>query len=101
MGGAKVPVGTQVSAFINGVQYASTYCIVYNGDTVYSLDVTGDDPNTPDIIEGGVPGETIVFFVGGKKAAQTATWQGGIIVNLNLTVTLPDYHFLYLPLTFR
>jgi hypothetical protein len=99
--GDNVPIGTQVSARINGVQYALSPYLGYNGETVYSLNVPGDDPGTPGIIEGGVPGDTIVFFVGGKQAAQTAIWQGGINVNLNLTVSLPDYHFLFLPLAFR
>ncbi len=99
--GENVPIGTQVSARINGVQYAVSPYTVFNGETVYSLNVPGDDPETPGIIEGGVSGDTIVFFVGSIQAAQTAIWQGGINVNLNLTATLPDYHFLFLPLTFR
>ena len=99
--GENVPIGTQVSARINGVQYAVSPYTVFNGETVYSLNVPGDDPETPGIIEGGVPGDTIVFFVGSIQAAQTAIWQGGINVNLNLTATLPDYHYLFLPLTFR
>jgi hypothetical protein len=99
--GKNVPIGTQVSAYINGVQYALSPYSGYNGETVYSLNVPGDDPGTPGVIEGGVPGDTIVFFVGGHQAAQTAIWQGGSNNELNLTVTLPDYHSIFLPLTFH
>jgi hypothetical protein len=101
--GFNVPIFTQVSARINGIQYATSPYSLFNGDTVYSLNVPGDDPSTPGVIEGGVPGDTVVFFffVGGKQANQTAIWQTGINVNLNLTVALPEIKLLYLPLILR
>jgi uncharacterized repeat protein (TIGR02543 family) len=87
LGGANVPAGTTVYAFINGVQYASSPYYVYNGDTVYSLNVPGDDLTTPDIIEGGVSGDTVVFYIGSTKANQTAPWVASTNVNLDLTAT--------------
>jgi len=99
--GGNIPSGVGVSARINGVQYAMSKHLIYNGDTVYSLDVPGDDPETPGIVEGGVPGDTVVFYVGSTQANQTATWQGGTNVNFNLTVALPNYPLIYLPLITR
>jgi hypothetical protein len=82
--GANVPVGTTVSAWINGVNYAETTVLPYNGDTVYSLDVPGDDPETPGV-EGGISGDTVVFYIGDQLADQTASWQSGTNVELDLT----------------
>jgi hypothetical protein len=98
---ANVPVGVQVSARINGHIYATSPAFLYNGDTVYSLNVPGDDLTTLGVIEGGVPGDTIVFLVSGTQADQTATWQGGTNINLNLTAAPPIYLQIYLPLLFR
>jgi hypothetical protein len=83
--GSNVPAGTVVSARVNGVQYASTIVLTYLGDTVYSLDVPGDDPETVGIIEGGVEGDTVVFFIGTTQTTQIGTWQSGTNVNLNLS----------------
>ncbi len=82
--GANVAGGTVVSARINGVQYASTIVTTYLGDTVYALDVPGDDDDVPGI-QGGVSGDTIVFFIGSIQATQTGTWHSGSSVTLNLT----------------
>ena len=85
--GANVPAGTLILAKINGVTYATTPVLTYNEDTVYSLDVPGDDADTPGAIEGGVAGDTVVFFIGAIQATQTAAWSGGNNVPLNLTGT--------------
>ncbi len=84
--GANVPEGTQVTAFINGVQYASSAYLVYGADTVYTFQVPGDDPTTP-AREGGVSGNTVVFHVDGYVADQIAPWLGGSNVQLNLTAS--------------
>jgi hypothetical protein len=99
--GANVPIGILVSARINGVQYASKAAFLDGLDTVYFFDVPGDDPSTPGIIEGGITGDTVEFYVGNTKADQTATWKSGANVNLNLTVALPDYWQIFLPLIFH
>jgi hypothetical protein len=102
LNGANVPLGTLVSARINGVQYASTTVLIYQGNTVYSLDIPGEDTDVPGI-QGGSEGDTIVFFIGSIQASQTAIWHSGTNVNLNLTGSgvLPTYFFRYLPLVRR
>jgi hypothetical protein len=82
--GANVSAGTVVSARINGVQYASTIVISDLRNTYYSLDIPGDDTSTSGIIEGGVEGNTVVFFIGTIQATQTAIWHSGTNVRLNL-----------------
>ncbi len=82
--GINVPAGSTVSARINGQQYATTTVTLYNGDTMYSLDVPGDDPGTP-AVEGGVAGDTVAFYVNNTAAAQTAAWTSGALTHLDLT----------------
>lgn len=84
--GANLPDGTQVTAWINGTQYATATTQTWNGDSVYAIDVPGDDPDTPGVIEGGVAGDTITFQIDGQDADQTATWASGSSAELNLTV---------------
>ena len=83
--GVNVAPGTTISAWIGGVQYASAASSMYLTDSVYALDIPGDDPSTPAIIEGGVEGSTIVFKIGSFTAVQTAAWHSGSNVELNLT----------------
>ena len=83
--GVNAPIGTTITAWINGVQYASTLTVDISGNTYYALDVKGDDPDTTGIIEGGNTGDTIIFHVGSLVAAQTGTWHGGTNVHLDLT----------------
>jgi hypothetical protein len=92
--GVKAPVGAKVSAWVNGVQFAFGTTVDYLGDTVYSLDVPGDDLSTP-AIEGGVDGNLIVFKVNGQPANETGVWHSGTNVPLNLNVTKQPY--IYLP----
>jgi hypothetical protein len=89
--GANVPIGTVVTAIINGVSYA-TFSVVLDTDsgyTVYALQVPGDQPETIGVIEGGVAGDTVKFYVGGLLADQTRPWVSGTNIPLNLTVTNP------------
>ena len=87
--GANVATGSEVSAKINGVQYAYATVQIYQGQTVYSLDVPGDDPATQGVIEGGVQGNTVVFWIDGTPANETAIWQSGTNVARNLTILPP------------
>ncbi len=82
--GINVAVGTSVTAWINGIQYAGTTAEAFNSDVIYALDVPGDDTATTGVIEGGVAGNTVVFHVGGYVATQTGTWSTGTDVQLNL-----------------
>jgi hypothetical protein len=74
--GVDVPEGQRVSAWIDGVQCAETLTFLYEGRSMYVLNVPGD---------GGQPGDTIVFHVGELVASPTATWRGGTNTELNLT----------------
>ncbi len=80
---AIAPAGTVISARINGIQYATT-TVTISGDAYYLVKVPGDDPATSDI-EGGVSGDTVVFYIGGYVADQTGSWVSGPNVLLNLT----------------
>jgi hypothetical protein len=82
--GVNVPDDTVVSARINGIQYASIMIENYWGETVYSLDIPGDEKDTSPI-EGGVEGNIIDFYIGAIKSTQTGIWHEATNVNLNLT----------------
>jgi hypothetical protein len=87
-GAVSAPNGVEVSAWIGGVQYGQP---VLTASGFYSLIVPGDDPDTADVIEGGVNGQTVSFKINGQVANQTATWTSGgggcgTSVRVNLTV---------------
>lgn len=82
--GSNVPLTTNISARINGVLYAESDVVIYTGDTVYSLNIPGDINGTPEI-EGGRPGDTIIFYIGNQAADQTGIWQSGTNIQLNLS----------------
>jgi hypothetical protein len=84
--GGNVPDGILIKALINGQAYAVAKTQTYQGDSVYSLDVLGDDSSTT-IIEGGHDGDTIVFTIGEEVAEQTGKWKGGTNINLNLSAS--------------
>lgn len=84
--GGNAPEGALVRALINGQAYAEGRVQMYQGDSVYSLDVRGDDSDTPQR-DGGVEGDTVQFEVGGVLAAETGTWHSGTNVELNLTLS--------------
>jgi hypothetical protein len=90
--GANVPTGTSVTARINGVTYTTSPYQTYNGDTVYTVDVPGEDPDTAGT-QGGVDGDTVVFFIGDTQADQTGTWHSGTNISFNLTASTPPGAF--------
>lgn len=81
---ANVPDGTLVRALIDGQVYAEARTQTYEGNTVYSVDVKGDDPATPER-EGGSPEAVVTFEVGGVQAEQSGIWRSGTNVALHLT----------------
>lgn len=113
--GAYVPAGTVISAWIDDVQYAQTTTELYLGESVYAIDVPGDDSSTAGIIEGGTSGDTIVFKIDGVPASQTGSWTSGTYVARNLSVQVitvtadpktktygdadPTFTYTYLPST--
>ena len=105
MNGVNVANGTVISARINGVQYAQATVFEYNGDTIYALDVSGDDSSTPGVTEGGVENDTVVFYIGTWEAYQTASWHSGTNIHRDLSVDVlqatyslsPGWNLLTLP----
>ncbi len=87
--GEYVSDGTVISAWISGTQYETTTTFTYEGQSVYVIEVPGDDPDTPEV-EGGVDGDTVVFKINDLTADQTGTWMMGSSVQLNLTAFLPE-----------
>jgi hypothetical protein len=98
VGGVNAPLGAYVTAWINGVKFASATTQLYKGDTVYALDVPGDDPSTAGI-EGGVKGDTIVFKINGLDIQETGIWGGGTNVKLDLSIA--SMSVIYLPIGFK
>jgi hypothetical protein len=84
--GAGVPAGTRVSAWIHGVKYAEAPAFLFEDQSFYALSVPADGPATSEV-EGGRPGDTIVFHIGGLKADQTGVWRGGTNTRQDLTAT--------------
>ncbi len=84
--GQNVPDGTGIEAAINGQVVAQALSQTYQGDSVYALNVPGDDPDTA-ALEGGHDGDTIVFKVGGAQAEQTGTWKSATNISLDLSVS--------------
>lgn len=78
--------GTVVQALIDNQVYAEGFTQTYQGDSVFAIDVPGDDPSTT-TQEGGREGDTIQFKIGGILADQTGIWHSGTNVNLDLTAT--------------
>lgn len=82
--GSDVPEGTRLEAWIGDLLVAFNTTQVYQGDSVYSLDIPGDDTSTQ-AIEGGIEGDVIYFKLGGFLADQTATWHTGTNEELDLS----------------
>jgi hypothetical protein len=84
--GANVSDGTLIRATINGKVYAETKTLTYQGNSVYSLDVPGDDTDST-AVDGGREGDKITFTVGAAQAGQTGTWKSGTNLKLDLSVS--------------
>jgi hypothetical protein len=103
--GSNAPAGTVVAAWINGVLYKTTTVVYIAPDMKYLLNVPGDDPTTVPI-EGGVEGDTVIFYIGttqATQATQIGTWHSGTNVSLNLTgyTVEPSAFIIFLPVILR
>lgn len=87
--GANVGPGTSFKALIGNLVFAETHTLIYEGSSVFTINVPGDDIDTPEV-DGGREGEEIFFEIGGLVADQTGTWHSGTNVGLNLTVSSKD-----------
>jgi hypothetical protein len=94
--GANVPDSTLVKAWINGQAYAQGKTLTHKGESVYSLDIPGDDASTP-LVEGGREGEVVVFTIGGASTGQTGTWKSGSNMNVNLSSSMTQLQVTSLP----
>lgn len=83
---SNVADGTVIQAFTGTQLIAQGYSQTYQGDSVYSLDVPGDNTDTA-VIDGGKEGDTITFKIGGIQAVETGTWHSGTNVQLNISAT--------------
>lgn len=84
--GQNVPDGTVVRALIDGQVYAEAPTQTYQGNSVYSVDVKGDDSDTPER-DGGLPDAVVQFEIGGVPADQTGLWRSGTNIEINLTAS--------------
>jgi hypothetical protein len=82
--GQNIPAGTLITAWISDTQVTQTTALIRNGASVYTLDIPGDNPDTP-ALDGGNPGEVVRFKVGTWWAEESGTWQTGDASNMNLT----------------
>ncbi len=83
--GLPMPSGSVVEARVAGVVIGRTTAFLSGTDTVYVLDVPGDDTSTPQK-DGAVAGEEMVFTVNGVAGKTLATWQSGVLTLKNLVV---------------
>jgi hypothetical protein len=86
--GANVPLGTTISALINGKSYKSTSAFIDGGESHYAIEIPGDDTDTS-TKEGGVNGDTVQFMVGSELASQTLTFKSGETTVLDLNIVTP------------
>ena len=86
MNSENVLEGTIIRTLISGRVVATSYAMLVQGESVYAIDVPGDDPTTPEI-EGGKEGDMIRFMLAGFLIKETATWQSGTDTEFNLSLT--------------
>ncbi len=67
---------TLVSAHLDGVEQAVATSFLDGGQSVYVIDVPGDDPSTVEV-EGAVEGASITFRLDGVDGVQTLLWSSG------------------------
>ena len=80
-----VPDGTVITAWIGDIKHGETQTTTYNGDSVYAIDVSGDQEWDPGAGQPSTEGATIVFKIGDGTAEQTATWTEGGDSTLDLS----------------
>jgi hypothetical protein len=83
---ANVPDGTVIQAIVGVQVYAEGFTQTYQGNSVYALDVQGDNTDTA-AQDGAREGDTVQFKIGGVVADQTAVWHTGTNLNLDLTAS--------------
>lgn len=91
-GGENVPEGTVISALCSGEVVATTVAALNLGQSTYSLQIPGDDPDTP-TVEGCLTDDLVSFTIALNgspiEAAQTVLWVSGASSEVGLTAELP------------
>lgn len=82
--GTPAPSGTLVEARIGNAACGSASVFIANNESRYALDSPALDPATSPGC--GTEASTVEFYVGGKKASQTAGWANFQLNTVNLTV---------------
>ena len=85
LNGSNVVEGTVIEALINDKVVGKSQTLMYEGKSVYAIDVNGDDSSTTEV-EGGKEGDLISYKIGGLMAKETGTWHSGVNFELNLTI---------------
>ena len=95
VGGINAAPGTLITAWIGDRPLATVAAVTWQGGSWYSLDVPGDDPDTPGSVEGGQSGDVVRFTLAGRPALETGPWRGGANQLLDLNAELsPERVFL-------
>lgn len=78
------PEGVFITAEVDGVVYGYAQSTVYEGKTVYALDVVADDPETEEK-DGAEEGDIVLFRANGLLCNESHEWTKGGSITLNLT----------------
>ena len=97
--GWPAPVDTPVEAYIDGQLVAQTKVLLFEGQSVFALDVPGDIGDT-ETVEGGTTGDPVIFTVAGRAATPAGEWRSGTNQRLDLNSGL-IVRRLFLPLMKR
>jgi hypothetical protein len=99
LNGADVAPGRLVVAWIDGMPAAQTVTTQSGGQSVYVLDIPGDESWDPETNPTPPVGAIITFTLAGIPAPQTTTWSAGDVQMVNLSINMsPSGARLYLPL---
>ena len=85
LNGAFVPPGSEITAVIDGRTVAASQSFLDAGQSVFVIDLPGDDPDTPAVQEGGVENQLVHFFVAGKPSTPSGIWRYGVQARLDLS----------------
>lgn len=78
--------GTLIEARVGSATCGVGSVFMSGSEARYSLDVQALEPSAPNC---GVDGSVVMFYIGGKQAAQTGSWKNYELNTVNLTYTTP------------
>lgn len=89
MDGKTVPAGLSLTAWVGSRQVSECRTRLWEGESVYTIDVPGDDPETPQT-EGALDGDAVRFSIQGYDAEQNGIWSEGAFEYLALSSNPPQ-----------